>query len=133
VSKKILIADDEAHIRHIVSMKLSNAGYETVTAADGEEALELFQAEAPDLVITDYQMPYLSGMELCQRLLEAHSSSPTPVLMLTARGFDITGPEMAAAGITEVLLKPFSPREILAKVRALLGDEPPAEETGRSA
>ncbi len=133
MSRKILIADDEAHIRHIVSMKLSNAGYETVTAADGEEALELFQAENPDLVITDYQMPYLSGMELCRRLLEVRSSSPAPVLMLTARGFDITPPEMAAAGITEVLLKPFSPREILAKVRALLDEESPGEETGRSA
>jgi len=121
VSKKILVADDEAHIRHIVSMKLANAGYEVVTAEDGEEALELTLSERPDLVITDYQMPYLTGLEMCARLRENAATRGTPVLMLTARGFDIESHEMLAAGIVGVLSKPFSPREVLAKVQELVG------------
>ena len=121
MSKRVLVADDEAHIRHIVSMKLANAGYEVVTAADGEEALELCLAEAPQLVITDFQMPYLSGLEMCYKLREADATRDIPVLMLTARGFDIEPQEMAAAGISEVLSKPFSPREVLQKAQELIG------------
>ena len=63
-TKKIIAADDEAHILHIVSMKLRNAGFEVLTAMDGEEALELCRTESPDLLITDYQMPYMSGLEV---------------------------------------------------------------------
>ena len=133
--KKILVADDEAHIRHIVSTKLSNAGFEVVTATDGEEALEVCLAEKPDMIITDFQMPYMTGVEFCIRLRESEQaadaadparelSSPArvPVLMLTARGFDIEPHEMVAAGIVDVLSKPFSPREILAKVRRMLSE-----------
>jgi len=65
---KILVADDESHILHVVSLKLRNAGFEVLTAADGREALELAIAEMPDLLITDYQCPKLSGLELCQKL-----------------------------------------------------------------
>jgi len=121
VGKKILVADDEAHIRHIVSMKLTNAGYEVLTAEDGEEALELAQSEGPELVITDYQMPYLTGLEMCHRLRQTHTAAQMPVLMLTARGFDIEPDEMAAAGIADVLSKPFSPREVLQKVQEMIG------------
>ena len=117
---KILVADDEAHILHIVSMKLSHAGYEIITAMDGEEALELALAEKPDMIITDYQMPYLTGLELCMRLRENEQTSDIPVLMLTARGFDITEDEMVAAGLRDVLGKPFSPREVLRRVQRLL-------------
>lgn len=122
MSKKILVADDEAHIRHIVTMKLSNAGFEVVTAADGEEALELALAETPDIVITDYQMPYMSGLEFSMGLRQHEQTKAIPVLMLTARGFDIEPHEMSAAGIVDVLSKPFSPREVLAKVHELLGE-----------
>ena len=118
--QKVLIADDEAHILHIVSMKLTNAGYEVVTAVDGEEALELCLAEKPDLLITDFQMPYLTGLQLCRRLRQNRQTRNLPVLMLTARGFDIEPHEMAATGIADVLSKPFSPREVLGKVQELL-------------
>jgi two-component system, OmpR family, alkaline phosphatase synthesis response regulator PhoP len=121
VKKKILVADDEAHILHIVSMKLSNAGYEVVTAVDGEEALELCLAEKPDLVITDFQMPYLTGLELSHRLRQEEQTKSIPVLMLTARGFEIEPGEMAKAGIVDVLSKPFSPREVLERVQQLVG------------
>jgi len=118
--KKILIADDEAHILHVVTMKLSNAGYEVITAMDGEEALELCRSKKPDLLITDYQMPYLTGLELCKRLRQDERTARIPVLMLTARGFDIESHEMSEAGINDVISKPFSPREILRKVENLL-------------
>jgi len=120
VSKKVLVADDEAHILHVVSMKLANAGYEVITALDGEEAYELCLAESPDLVITDYQMPYLTGLELCKRLRRDKSTMQAPVLMLTARGFEIEQEEIIAAGVAATMTKPFSPREVLATVKRLL-------------
>ncbi len=121
-ARKILVADDEAHIRHVVSMKLANAGYEIITATDGEEALELALTEKPDMIITDFQMPFMSGLELCTRLRENELTRDIPVLMLTARGFDIEEHEMAAAGLRDVLSKPFSPREVLRRVQHLLTD-----------
>ena len=121
MSKRIVVADDEAHIRHIVSMKLSNAGFEVLIAADGEEALDLCRAEQPDMLITDYQMPYMSGLELCMELRTDDQTRAIPALMLTARGFDIEPDEMAQAGISAVLAKPFSPREVLQKVKDLIG------------
>jgi len=118
--KTILVADDEAHILHVVSMKLRNAGYEVVTAMDGEEALDLCTAEPPDLLITDYQMPILSGLDLCKALRKNEATRDIPAIMLTARGFDIESTEMAEAGIAAVLAKPFSPREVLERVKELL-------------
>ena len=120
MSKTILVADDETHILHVVSMKLKNAGYEVITAMDGEEAFELCLAEMPDLIITDYQMPVMTGLELCQKLKDTEETKDIPAVMLTARGFDIEPDEMLAAGIAADLAKPFSPREVLAKVDELL-------------
>jgi two-component system phosphate regulon response regulator PhoB len=129
VNRKIVVADDEAHILHIVSMKLRNAGFEVFTAEDGEEALDLCRAEGPDLLITDFQMPYMTGLELCQALHGDAETASIPALMLTARGFDIEPSEMQGAGIREVLAKPFSPRELLQRVEHVLGAlaEAPAE------
>jgi two-component system alkaline phosphatase synthesis response regulator PhoP len=123
MTKTILVADDEAHILHVVSMKLRNAGYEVITAVDGEEALELCVAERPDLLITDFQMPFLSGLELCRRLRTQTETKEIPAIMLTARGFDIEPSEMSAAGIRALLAKPFSPREVLQRVNELLSGE----------
>jgi len=122
---KILIADDEAHIVHVLSMKLRNAGYTVMCAMDGEEALELCVSERPDLLITDNQMPYLSGIELSTRLHGMEYFGKLPTIMLTARGYDLGGEEIAAAGIALVLAKPFSPREVLEHVKRLLGAEQP--------
>jgi len=120
MSKKILVVDDEAHILHVVSMKLRNAGFEVITAVDGEEALELCASERPDLLITDFQMPFLSGLELCRRLRACEPTRDIPAIMLTARGFDLEPHDMADAGIAAVLAKPFSPREVLQRVNDLL-------------
>src|SRR4051812_16095776 len=82
--KTILVADDESHILHVVSLKLRNAGFRVVTARDGLEAFEMAQQEHPDLVITDYHMPQLSGLELCQKLKLNPSTQDIPTIMLTA-------------------------------------------------
>src|SRR5438094_10387545 len=86
-SKTILVADDESHILHVVSLKLRNAGFTVVTASDGQEAYELAQQEHPDLLITDYHMPQLSGLELCRKLKQDPATSSIPAIMLTARGY----------------------------------------------
>lgn len=122
MNKKIVVADDEAHILHVVSMKLRNAGYEVFTAVDGEEALELCLTEKPSLVITDYQMPVMSGLELSTQLRSYDATRDIPTIMLTARGFDIELAQMTEAGIVAVLAKPFSPRELLGKVEELLAE-----------
>jgi two-component system alkaline phosphatase synthesis response regulator PhoP len=120
VAGKILVADDEAHILHVVSMKLRNAGFEVITAQDGEEALETALVEQPDLIITDYQMPCMTGLEFCKALRKNEQGRHIPAIMLTARGFDVAPAEMIEAGIASVLEKPFSPREVLACVNELL-------------
>jgi len=117
----ILVADDETHILHVVSLKLRNAGFEVITAEDGEEAFELALERQPDLIITDFQMPYLNGLELCHKLNETEATAGIPAVMLTARGFSLSQEDMDTTNISGVLSKPFSPREVLGKVNELLG------------
>ena len=121
MSKRILVADDETHILHVVSLKLRNAGFEVVTARDGQEALEIAQADPPDLLITDYHMPQLSGLELCQRLKQDPATSGIPAIMLTARGYHLEPHDTERSGILRMLSKPFSPRHLLATVNEVLG------------
>lgn len=116
----ILVVDDEAHIRHVVSLKLNNAGYEVITAEDGEEGLDLAVKHQPDLVITDYQMPYMTGLELCIQMKQQDATRATPAVMLTARGFNIADEYLDQTNITDVISKPFSPRDVLTRVEALL-------------
>ena len=120
MAHRILAVDDEAHILHVVSLKLRNAGFDVLTAQDGQEALETTLAERPDLIITDYQMPRMSGVEFCKALRQHDDAPDVPIILLTARGFDVEDDDMAAAGIADVLEKPFSPREVLSRVEGLL-------------
>src|SRR5688572_2289447 len=119
--KKILVADDESHILNVVSLKLRNAGFTVVTARDGQEALELAQQEHPDLLITDYHMPQLSGIELCQKLKQDPATSMIPAIMLTARGYHLEPSDTEQSGILRMLSKPFSPRQLLSTVEEVLG------------
>jgi len=118
--KKILVADDETHILHVVSLKLRNAGFNVITARDGQEALELAQQEHPDLIITDYHMPQLSGLELCQRLKQDPGTRDIPAIMLTARGYHLEPHDTQESGILRMLSKPFSPRQLLTTVNEML-------------
>jgi two-component system alkaline phosphatase synthesis response regulator PhoP len=120
IPRTILIADDESHILHVVSMKLRNAGYTVFTASDGQEALDMAIAEKPDLLITDYHMPLLSGLELCQRLKQDPETANIPAIMLTARGYDLEPADTQSSGIRCMLSKPFSPRQLLATVNEVL-------------
>ena len=118
--KTILVADDETHILHVVSLKLRNAGFRVLTARDGQEALEIAQHEHPDLLITDYHMPQLSGLELCQRLKQDAHTSGIPAIMLTARGYHLEPHDTEQSGILRMLSKPFSPRHLLTTVNEVL-------------
>ena len=124
MAKRIVAADDETHILSVVSLKLGNAGYEVLRAEDGEEALELCTTQVPDLLITDYQMPLMTGLELCKELRKNEALRHIPAVMLTARGFDIEPEEMAEAGIEMVITKPFAPRKLLDTVNEILRTEP---------
>jgi CheY-like chemotaxis protein len=118
--KKILIADDESHILHVVSLKLRNAGFNVVTARDGQEALEMAISEKPDLLITDYHMPILSGLELCQKMKQDPVTAGIPAIMLTARGYHLEPQDTERSGILRMLSKPFSPRQLLSTVNEVL-------------
>jgi CheY-like chemotaxis protein len=119
-TRTILVADDESHILHVVSLKLRNAGYRVLTAHDGQEALETAQQQRPDLLITDYHMPGLSGLELCRQLKRDPETSNIPAIMLTARGYDLEPADTEQSGILRMLSKPFSPRHLLATVEEVL-------------
>jgi OmpR family response regulator RpaB len=115
--EKILVVDDEASIRRILETRLSMIGYDVVTAADGEEALDTFRNTDPDLVVLDVMMPKLDGYGVCQEL---RKSSSVPVIMLTALGDvadRITGLEL---GADDYVVKPFSPKELEARIRCVL-------------
>jgi two-component system alkaline phosphatase synthesis response regulator PhoP len=121
-TKTILVADDESHILNVVSLKLTNAGYTVLTAVDGQEALEMATAQRPDLLITDYHMPQLSGLELCQRLRQNPATAGIPTIMLTARGYSLEPSDTEQNGINCMLSKPFSPRQLLATVGEMLAN-----------
>ena len=118
--KTILVADDESHILNVVSLKLRNAGFRVLTAQDGQEALDLAQQERPDLVITDYHMPLLSGLELCRRLKQDPATTSIPAIMLTARGYHLEPADTKDSGIRRMLSKPFSPRHLLQTVNEVI-------------
>jgi two-component system, OmpR family, alkaline phosphatase synthesis response regulator PhoP len=120
-AKRVLVADDESHILNVVSLKLRNAGFEVETAEDGTEALERALANRPDLLITDFHMPGLNGLEVCQKLRESETARGIPTIMLSARGYHLTQGELQESGISQMVSKPFSPRQLLAAVNEVLG------------
>jgi len=91
-----------------------------ITARDGQEALEMAQSEKPHLIITDYHMPQLSGLELCQRLKQDPATCDIPAIMLTARGYQLDPADTQQSGILRMLSKPFSPRQLLTTVNEVL-------------
>ncbi|MDX2147044.1 MAG: response regulator [Planctomycetota bacterium] len=121
-SRLILIADDEAPIREVVSMKLRSAGFRVLDAADGEEAFEIAKSNTPDLVVTDLQMAHSSGLDLCQKLRVHAPTSGVPAILLTARGYMVPEEAIARTNIRKVMSKPFSARELLEHVQLLLAN-----------
>lgn len=129
---RVLVVDDETHILQVLSLKLRNAGYHVITAMDGEEALEVVRDDPPDLVITDFQMPYMTGLELCRAMAADERTAAIPVLMLTARGYTLDDRDLEVGNIREVVHKPFSPRAVLDLVRTWLRPSDRPTKEGRS-
>jgi DNA-binding response OmpR family regulator len=122
----ILIVDDDRELRELIGFVLRSAGYPILEAGDGREALRQHDERKPDLVILDVNLPGIDGFEVCRRI---RAESDTPVMMLTVRGEEADQVKGLDLGADDYLAKPFSPRTLLARVRALLrrrGSERPA-------
>lgn len=119
-NKKILVADDEPHLVHIVAYTLKKAGATVETAKNGLECLEKAASFQPDLIVSDYQMPLLDGLQAAVRLAADPRTAHIPVLLLTARGHRISAAELTDACIRTVLPKPFSARELVATINGIL-------------
>lgn len=119
--RRILIADDEHNIRHILDFSLHVEGFDVISAQDGEEALALAASEAPDLVIMDVMMPGCGGIEACRRLKQDARTRQIPVVLLTARASREDREAGEAAGAAEYITKPFSPQKVIEVVQSILG------------
>ncbi|MEE8164559.1 MAG: response regulator [Myxococcota bacterium] len=113
----ILIADDDSHIREVVRFALERAGHRVVEASDGAEALSSFQNDAPDLIVLDIVMPEQDGLDVCRRIRE---SSNIPILFLSSRDEELDRILGLELGGDDYVTKPFSPRELVARVKAML-------------
>src|SRR3569833_530409 len=114
---KILIADDDRDLRELIGFTLTQAGYLVIKAGDGPGAIQAFENESPDLVILDINMPGASGFQVCEAI---RAKSRVPVMMLTARGEEEDLVRALELGADDYLSKPFSPRTLLARIKALL-------------
>lgn len=118
---KVLIADDEHNIRHILDFSLHAEGFDVIAAHNGEDAFEMAVSQAPDLIILDVMMPGQGGIETCRALKEDRRTADIPVLLLTARTSRSDRDEGLAAGANDYITKPFSPQKLVATVQAILG------------
>lgn len=118
--QKILVVDDDASIREVLCFALRKAGFEAVTADNGEQALKRFAAERPALVILDILMPEMDGTEVCRRLRADRAASAVPIVFLSSKDDEIDRVVGLELGGDDYVAKPFSPRELVARVRAIL-------------
>lgn len=121
MAKKVLILDDDLHMVHILSYKLRQEGYEVLTAHNGRDGYQIACREKPDLVVTDFQMPIMSGFEMAMKLRENPDTAELPLIMLTARGHKILPSELAKTNIRSLMAKPFSARELVQNVTEQFG------------
>nr|PZN04910.1 MAG: DNA-binding response regulator [Bacillota bacterium] len=118
--KTILVVDDEKNIRELVKFNLESRGFKVIEAADGEEALNLVKAQEPSLIILDLMLPKIDGWEVCRLLKSDPSTRKLPIIMLTALGDEIDKIVGLELGADDYITKPFSPRELVARVRAVI-------------
>ena len=116
----VLVADDEEDIRALVGFRLKRAGYEVITAADGEEALLLATTRLPDLAVLDMMMPKATGLEVTRSMREQATTKDIPVILLTARAQEADVSRGFEAGADDYVKKPFSPQDLQTRVQALL-------------
>jgi two-component system, OmpR family, alkaline phosphatase synthesis response regulator PhoP len=115
--EKLLIVDDERHIAELIELYATQAGYLSAQAHDGESALAAVEREQPDLIVLDLMLPKLNGFEVCKRIRQ---KSDVPIVMLTARTDDIDKIVGLEIGADDYLTKPFNPRELMARIKAIL-------------
>ena len=128
MSHRILVVDDDPHIREVIGFALEKAGMTVAMASDGADALRRFKQNAPDLVVLDIGMPEIDGLEVCRRI---RKTAETPILFLSARDEEIDRVLGLEIGGDDYVTKPFSPRELVARVNAILkraGAPAPREE-----
>ena len=117
MARRILVVDDDPHIRDVISFALEKAGFETSVARDGDEALSVFQQDGSDLIVLDINMPERDGLDVCREL---RKSSEVPVLFLSSRDDEVDRIVGLEIGADDYVTKPFSPRELVARVNAIL-------------
>lgn len=118
--KKVLIADDASHILRILKFNLEHEDFEVFTAKDGEEAVEVAKKIIPDIILMDIAMPNLDGCEACKILRKEPQISEKPIIMLTAMGQFIDKQKAAESGASGFIPKPFSPSELIKKIKSIL-------------
>jgi DNA-binding response OmpR family regulator len=119
-SHLILLADDEPHITHIIAHKLKRAGYEVLVVEDGEMALKAALEHRPSAIVTDLQMPYLSGIELAHQLAAQEKTKNIPIILLTARGYAVEDELGSLPSVKKLLSKPFSAKDLVKDIDSLL-------------
>jgi DNA-binding response OmpR family regulator len=123
---KILVAEDEKQIAEMIAFKLTNGGHKVIQAQDGEQAMILAARELPDLILLDVMMPGLSGFEVLRRLKVDSALRSVPVIMVTAKGHERDVLNGLRSGAADYVVKPFSLKELAARVELALRKEPPA-------
>ena len=124
---KILVVDDEIYIVHILDFSLGMEGYQVLTALDGEQALEKARAEHPDLIVLDIMMPKLDGYETCKMLKADEQTRSIPVILLSAKGRNVDQKIGFEVGADDYITKPFSPRKLVERINAVLGQGSPRQ------
>ncbi len=122
---RILIAEDERDIRELISFTLKFAGHEVIATSNGEEALQAARNEMPDLILLDVRMPRLSGYEACEIIKADPRTRQIPVVFLSAKGQESEVKTGLEAGADEYILKPFSPDQLTARIKAILNNHHP--------
>jgi len=120
MSNKILVVDDEENIVELVKFNLEKEGYQVVTAYDGEEALKKVEDVHPNLIVLDLMLPKLDGFDVCRQIRKDSKLNKIPIIMLSAKGEEIDKILGLELGADDYVTKPFSPRELLARVKAIL-------------
>jgi two-component system phosphate regulon response regulator PhoB len=125
--QKILVVEDEPDILEVIEYNLARDGFRVVTARDGETGLKLARSELPDGIVLDLMLPGIDGLEICRRLRADEVTRPAPIVMVTAKGEEADIVVGLSIGADDYLTKPFSPRELVARVRAVLRRAQPKE------
>ena len=116
----VLVADDDRDIRDLVAFKLTQAGYRVLTVADGTAALSTVLEQRPDLAVLDVMMPGLSGLDVCRAVRASATTASMPVILLTAKAQEGDVEQGFAVGADDYVVKPFSPRELVSRIQAVL-------------